>query len=206
MGGPELKAPATFLVVASWLSAFGCGQDTTPAPSPDVVAESIAAGWHVDSVGVRNLSEGDTLNLDAGLTAIETTRAFHPKSDGGEVFAWAFDARTMNPVKLVILRPFEGTKTFEVVGESPMVVPRQLGLNVFELPEPIPLTYPSLFGFYMPEGGVLPFRRVRNWKMLISQRPLPRPFIDRATFAMYGWRYGLRVYWRKKMEAAESSG
>ena len=53
----------------------------------DIVAESKLSGWHVDSVGVKNLVEGDTINLDAGLTIIETMRIFPREVDGGEVFA-----------------------------------------------------------------------------------------------------------------------
>ena len=52
-----------------------------------------------------------------------------------------------------------------------------------------------------PGEGTIPFRKVRNWKMLISQQPLERPFIDRKPFAMYGWRYGVRVFWRRAADA-----
>ncbi|MDA0334485.1 MAG: hypothetical protein O2782_04910 [bacterium] len=158
------------------------------------------AGWQVDTVGVVDIAEGDTLNLDEGLTIIETTRIFPPAADGGEVFAWEFEARELTPVKLLIVRAVEGAKSFELLGESPLVVPRRIGVNHFDLPEPIPLRFPCLFGIYMPEKGAIPFRKVRNWKALISARPFERPYIDRAPFAMYGWRYGARVLWRKKAE------
>ena len=154
----------------------------------DIVAESKLSGWHVDSVGVKNLAEGDTINLDAGLTIIETTRIFPREVDGGEVFAWEFEARALTPVKLLIVRAVDGSKNFEILGESPMTVPRQLGINRIELPEPIPLQYPCLFALHMPESGSIPFRKVRNLKALISSKPFGRPYIDRSPFAMYGWR------------------
>jgi hypothetical protein len=177
---------------------WGC--QTEQEAGPDSVAIAQAAGLQVDTVGVSNLAEGDTLNLDAGLTVIETTRIFPPSADGGEVFAWEFEARELTPVKLLIVRAVDGSKNFELLGESPMVVPRQLGANRFQLPEPIPLQYPCLFGIYMPEKGAVPFRKVRNWKALISARPFERLNIDRAHFSMYGWRYGVRVFWRKTAE------
>ncbi len=154
----------------------------------DIVAESKFSGWHVDLVGVKNLAEGDMINLDAGLTIIETTRIFPREVDGGEVFAWEFEARALTPVKLLIVRAVDGSKNFEILGESPMTVPRQLGINRIELPEPIPLQYPCLFALHMPESGSIPFRKVRNLKALISSKPFGRPYIDRSPFAMYGWR------------------
>ena len=186
------------------LLLWGCGGTPEPA-TPDAVAQAHDAGWHVDSVGVNNLAEGDTINLDAGLTIIETTRIFPRQADGGEVFAWEFEARELTPVKLLIVRAVDGAKNFELLGESPMVIPRQLGANRFELPEPIPLQYPCLFGIYMPEKGAIPFRKVQNWKTLIAARPFTRPYIDRSPFSMYGWRYGIRVFWRKAPEEEETA-
>jgi len=190
------------------LLLWGCGGGgTQDAPSDDPVVHAYAAGWHVDTVGVNNIAEGDTINLDVGLTIIETTRIFPPEADGGEVFAWEFEARELTPVKLLIVRAVDGGKDFELLGESPMVVPRQLGANRFELPEAIPLQYPCLFGLYMPEKGAIPFRKVRNWKTLISTGPFQRPYIHRSKFAMYGWRYGVRVFWRNAVvQQAEGAG
>ncbi len=185
-----------YLVTGVCLLVWGCG--SPEAPPADSVARAQEAGWQVDTVGVKDIAEGDTLNLDEGLTIIETTRIFPPEADGGEVFAWEFEARELTPVKLLIVRAVEGAKSFELLGESPLVVPRRLGINRFDLPEPIPLQFPCLFGIYMPEKGAIPFLKVRNWKALISARPFERPYIDRAPFAMYGWRYGARVLWRKK--------
>lgn len=198
-----LQSAALLLAVAGVL--HGCG-NAPEATLPDPVAAAQAAGWQVDTVGVNNIAEGDTINLDAGLTIIETTRIFPPEADGGEVFAWEFEARELTPVKLIIVRAVEG-RSFELLGESPMVIPRRRGTNRFELPEPIPLRFPCLFGIYMPEKGAIPFRKIHNWKTLISSRPLDRPFIDRAPFAMYGWRYGARVFWRKSVdEEGEGEG
>ena len=194
----ELTRAAALLCALATAGLWSaCGGGEAPAPAADPVAGARSAGWHVDTVGVVNLAEGDTINQDAGLLCIETTRIFPPEADGGEVFAWEFQARNLHPVKLLILQAIEGDQTFEILGESPLVVPRQVGANRFELPEPIPLTYPCLFGLYMPEEAPIPFRLVRNWQTLITQSPLQRPFIDRTPFAMYGWRYGVRVYWRK---------
>jgi hypothetical protein len=188
------------------LMFWGCDQ-MQQSPPADPVAKTNDTGWQVDTVGVRNIAEGDTINLDVGLTIIETTRIFPPEADGGEVFAWEFEARELTPVKLLLVRAVDGAQNFEILGESPMVVPRRLGTNRFELPEPIPLRYPCLFGIYMPEKGAIPFRKVRNWKTLISSRPFERPYIDRAPFSMYGWRYGARVFWRKPVGAeTESDG
>lgn len=179
------------------VASHGCGNNEPAVPLPDPVAKAQQAGWQVDTVGVNHIAEGDTINLDAGLTIIETTRIFPPHADGGEVFAWEFEARELTPVKLLIVRAVDGARNFELLGESPMVVPRNLGANRFELPEPIPLQFPCLFGIYMPEKAAIPFRQVQNWKALISAQPFDRPYIDRSPFAMYGWRYGVRVFWRQ---------
>jgi hypothetical protein len=126
----------------AFLELFRQGRTQDPTPSPRLTM----ACWQVDTVGVRNIAEGDTINLDEGLTIIETTRIFPPEADGGEVFTWEFEARELTPVKLLIVRTVDGAKKFELLGESPMVIPRQIGSNRFELPEPIPLQYPCLFG------------------------------------------------------------
>jgi len=200
LGVSELRRPAATagcVLVAALLALGGCGGTDGPPAQPDPVVVAQAAGWDVDTVGVVNLAEGDTINLDEGLTIIETTRIFPPEADEGAAFAWEFQAQSLNPVKLLIVRAVDGARSFEILGESPMVVPRQLGANRFELPEPIPLKYPCMFGIYMPEAGTVPFRKVTNWKSLIAMRPLERPFIDRTPFSMYGWRYGVRVFWRR---------
>ena len=182
---------------------IGVGCDDTQSGGSDPVMRQVLKGWHVDTVGVVNITEADTVNTDRGLLAIETTRVFPLEANGGEVFAWEFNAMALNPVKMLILRPVHGKDRFEIIGESPMVVPRHKGANVFELPEPIPLQFPCLLGFYMPEEGTIGFRKVLNWKMLITTEPLQRPFISRTPFSMYGWRYGVRAFWRKQQDASE---
>lgn len=194
---------ALWAVTLGCLGMIGVGCDDKQSGGSDPVMRQVLKGWHVDTVGVVNITEADTVNTDRGLLAIETTRVFPLEANGGEVFAWEFNAVALNPVKMLILRPVHGKDSFEIIGESPMVVPRHKGANVFELPEPIPLQFPCLLGFYMPEEGTIGFRKVRNWKMLITTEPLQRPFISRTPFSMYGWRYGVRAFWRKQQDASE---
>ena len=59
------------------LLLWGCG-DAQEVPSTDPVVAAFEAGWNVDTVGVANIAEGDTINLDVGLTIIETTRILPP--------------------------------------------------------------------------------------------------------------------------------
>jgi len=186
---------------------MACGEE--PAADPDLssysndpVEAALAAGFEVDTVGVRNLAEGDTLNLDEGLTIIETTRKF---AAHGEVFAWEFHAKTLNPVKLLVARWKDSSSQLELIGESPTVVPERLGLNKIELPEPIPVRRRDMMGIYMKEAGSVPFRKIRSWKALIMPRPLERPYTRRELFTMYGWRYGVRAFWRKPDSATEQS-
>ena len=178
----------------------GCGGNPQPPPDnqPDPVAHAVAAGALVDTVGLRNLAEGDTLNEDQGLTIVETTISFPPEAAGGEVFAWEFEARELRPVKLLIMRFDQGRDNLELVGESELVVPRQQGINRFVLREPVPIRPHDLYGIYQPEAGTIPFKKVLNWKTLITIKPLTRPWMNRDLFSMYGWRYALRVFWRKE--------
>ena len=78
------------------LLLWGCG-GAQEVPSTDPVVDAFEVGWNVDTVGVANIAEGDTINLDVGLTIIETTRIFPPEANGGEVFAWEFEARELTP-------------------------------------------------------------------------------------------------------------
>ncbi|MBI2502716.1 MAG: hypothetical protein HYW07_05730 [Candidatus Latescibacteria bacterium] len=176
-----------------------CGGSPQPPADtqPDPVARMAAEGAYVDTVGLRNLAEADTLNEDQGLTIVETTVSFPPEAGGGEVFAWEFNARELRPVKLLIMRFDQGKNNLELVGESELVVPRQKGPNRFVLREPIPIRPRDLYGIYQPEAGAIPFKKVHNWKTLITIKPLVRPWMKRELFAMYGWRYALRVFWRK---------
>lgn len=170
------------------------------APSDDAVAAALAAGFAVDTVGVRNLAEGDTLNLDTGLTIIETTVKFPER---GEVFAWEFHAETLNPVKLVVVRWKDSRTRLELIGESPTAIPERLGSNKMQLPEPIPVQRRDMMGIYMQEAGTIPFRKITSWKSLIMPRALERPFTRRERFTMYGWRYGVRAFWRKPNEPTD---
>lgn len=177
----------------------GCGGGSQPPADnqPDPVAQARAAGAVVDTVGLLDLAEADTLNGDQGLTIVETTISFPAAAAGGEVFAWEFNARELRPVKLLVMR-FDQTKdNLELVGESELVVPRQQGPNRFSLREPIPIKPHDFYGIYQPEAGTIPFKKVLNWKTLITPKPLTRPWMKRDLFSMYGWRYALRVFWRK---------
>jgi hypothetical protein len=53
-----------------------------------------------------------------------------------------------------------------------------------------------------PAEATVPFRKVIGWKTLIAARPLERPLMRRDRFAMYGWRYSLRVFWRVAEEGS----
>ncbi len=187
------------LCALSCVLMVACGDEPPPDPdlqsaSADPVDAALAAGFAVDTVGVRNLAEGDTLNLDKGLTIIETTVKF---PEHGEVFAWEFNAETMNPVKLLVVRWKDSRARLELIGESPTVFPERLGLNRIQLPEPIPVRRRDMMGIYMKEAGTVPFRKITSWKTLIMPRPLERPYTRRELFTMYGWRYGVRAFWRK---------
>jgi len=150
----------------------------------------------VDTVGVNNLAEGDTIHTESGLTIIERTRFFGPDSNNGEVFAWEFYAQRLGPVKLVIVRFDQGREHFELVGESETVIPKKIGVNHFVLREPIPVGFRYLYGIIQPEEPVIPFKKIFNWKTFITSRPFERPLMRRDWFAMYGWRYSVRVLWR----------
>ena len=152
-------------------------------------------GMRVDSVGVRNLAQGDTLVDYAPLVVIETTVRLPREADGGEVFAWEFYAEQLNPVKLIIVRNYKDGN-FELVGESETFVPAHKGVNRHILREPIPVAFKDMVGLVQPAEATVPFRKIIGWKTLISASPLERPLITRDRFAMYGWRYSLRVLWR----------
>lgn len=199
---PRYWLAAAAAAVALWTGACGTADEPSRTGAADPVAVALEQGFQVDTVGVRNLAEGDTLNQHPGLTIIETTVTFQPSVTGGEVIAWEFYAEALRPVKLILVRYAGEEKSFELVGESPMVVPAQLGVNRITLPEPIPVEYGTMFGIYQPEEGTVPFRRVRNWKTLITANTFQRPFTPRTLFAMYGWRYAARVFYRYRGGAA----
>lgn len=189
---------------ALWVGACGTTETADQADGVvDPVAAALEQGFQVDTVGVHDLAEGDTLNLDSGLTIIETTVTFQPAVSGGEVIAWDFYAEALRPVKLLLVRYSRAEKSFELVGESPMVVPAHLGVNRVALREPIPVQYGTMFGIYQPEAGTIPFRQVLNWKTMITANTFRRPFTPRALFSMYGWRYATRVFYRHRSEMPE---
>ncbi|MFH1570203.1 MAG: hypothetical protein ABIL09_19585 [Gemmatimonadota bacterium] len=202
----RLVGGAALLTAFSGLGPLACGPAETPPQGglPDPVGEALQAGFQVDTVGVRDLSEADTLNLERGLTIIETTVTFRRAAKGAEAFAWEFEARALHPVKLILVSYSREERSFELVGESPMVVPRQLGLNRMALPEPIPVSYGTMFGIYQPEESTVPFRQVLNWQTLITPKAFQRPFTSRTFFSMYGWQYAARVFYRYR-EATDSS-
>ncbi|MFC1526621.1 hypothetical protein ACFL6X_07425 [Candidatus Latescibacterota bacterium] len=193
------------LAAAAWMGACGPDPEAGDQAQGDAVAEALEAGYAIDTVGVRNLTEGDTLNPDSGLTIIETTVTFQPTARQAEVIAWDFYAEALRPVKLVLFRYVRSEETFELVGESPTVIPRHLGVNRISLPEPIPVGRGSFYGIHQPEEGTIPFRRIRNWKTLITAEPYGRPFTPRTRFSMYGWRYAARVYYRYRPEEGVSA-
>ena len=201
--GCQPLATGLWAVVALSGLLIACGDpppdaDGVAVPlAEDAVAAARAAGFAVDTVGVRNLAEGDTLNLDKRLTIVETTVKF---PEHGEVFAWEFNAETLNPIKLLIVRWKDSRRQLELIGESPTVMPERLGLNKIELPEPIPVRRRDMMAIYMPEAGTVPFRKVKSWKTLIMPRALERPYTRRDRFTMYGWRYGVRAFWRRAAE------
>ena len=195
------KVPLLMCLLAAWWCA--CGQETAqPSESSAEAADrERSAGFAVDTVGVLDLAEADTLNQDRGLTMVETTIAMPPEADGGEVWGWEFMARSLRPVKLIVVRFDQKREQFELVGESGSVVPRQVGVNFFRLREPIPVRSRDMFGIVQPEEGVIPFRKVFNWKAMITAKPFERPMMRRDRFGVYGWRYAVRVFWKRPQEA-----
>ena len=182
----------TSLLLAGLLCACA-GEERS---SEDATArQPLAEEWgQVDTVGVVNIAEGDTSSGYPGLTLIETTRAF---GGDGEVVGWEFFARELNPVKLIIVRRADSDEYFELVGESETIIPRKRGVNRFALREPIPVGFRYMFGVVQPEEPTIPFRKVLNWQTLISTRPLERPLMRKDRFVVYGWRYSVRVFWRR---------
>ena len=196
--GASARVGAALLLAASLSVSCGESPRSGDPATPDPVAAALEAGFQVDTLGVRNLAEGDTLGQFRGLTIIETTVTFQPEATDAEVFAWEFYAEALRPVKLIVVRYARDEKSFELVGESPIVLPERLGINRIALPEPIPVSAGDKFGIYQPEEGTIPFRKIRNWKTMIAAGSFERPFTSRDRFATYGWRYAVRVYYRHR--------
>ena len=192
-----------WILIAGLLLA--CSQQEPPASETAGQPAAWKALWEgdarVDTVGVAQLAEGDTISSHAGLTVIETTVKFPEAAANGEAFAWECYVRELQPIKLIIVRYHDRERTqFELIGESETVIPRQRGLNRFVLREPIPVARRDMYGIVMPEEETLAFRVVRNWKAMITTRPLTRPLMPRDSFATYGWRYPVRVFFRSGTE------
>lgn len=196
---------ASIAVTAIWMGGCGGADQKSLSIGPDPVARALEQGFQVDTLGVRDLAAADTVNGDAGLTIIETTITFRPPVSDSEVIGWEFYAEALHPVKLLLMRYDRAGKTFELVGESPTVVPRHLGVNRVALPEPIPVAYGTMYGIYQAEAGTIPFRKVLNWKTLITASAFQRPFTPRALFSMYGWRYAARVFYRYRSPTAATA-
>mgnify|MGYP001196264933 FL=1 len=189
--------PTVNLIAVMVVFGYGCGNSSSPPAKAvqDVVSRTQAAGYDVGFVGPRNLVNADSLSNHPGLTVIETTVSFPSQADGGEVYAWEFYAKSFKPVKLIIVRLSKGN--VELIGESPMTIPRNIGINFFELPEPIPIQKFDKIGLLQPEEDSIPFKVVRNWETMISASTFERSFKDLNAFSVYGWRYAYRAHWRR---------
>jgi hypothetical protein len=178
---------------------LGACAEPASGPQEDEFARLVAQeGAPIDTLGVVNLAQGDTLSNHPGLVIVDRQLTFPPEAESGEVFAWEFYATQLNPIKLIIVRFDDSGEYLELVGESEMVVPARRGSNRYVLREPIPIHFGCMMGIVQPEEATIPFRKVFNYKTLIAARPLERPLMRRDLFAMYGWRYSLRVFWRKE--------
>ena len=186
-----------FLLLAL-LALVACGGDSTPEVDPVWDALFVQEGMRVDTVGVRDLTQSDTLSDYPGVVIIDRQFTFQPGAEGGEVFAWEYYAQALNPIKLIVVKFEESGEFIEIIGESEMIVPEHKGLNRHVLHEPIPIALGCMMGLVQPQESAIPFRNLRGYKTLITARPFQRPLMRRDAFAMYGWRYALRVFWRQK--------
>ena len=167
-------------------------------PEPKGVAEDVQwpAPGLVDTMGVNNISEGDTIHSESGLVMIEKTGTFPYSGRESEVFAWEIFARQLRPVKLVIVKFDKNREHFQLVGESETIIPRKVGVNRFVLREPIPIGPRYMYGLIQPEEPAVPFKKILNWKAMLTLQPFERPLMRRDHFTVYGWRYSMRVFWR----------
>ena len=179
------------------LALVACSGDSERS-DPAWDALFVQEGMRVDTVGVRSMADHDTVSEHSGLVIIDRQFTFPPDAIGGEVFAWEYYAQELNPIKLIIGKFEESGEFIEIIGESEMIVPEKSGLNRHVLREPIPIFQGCLIGLVQPQGPTIPFRKLTGYKTLITARPFQRPLMRRDAFAMYGWRYALRVFWRQK--------
>ena len=178
----------------------GCGDGSEPPENLQWDALFTDSGMRVDTVGVRNLAQADTTSDYQGLVVIDRQFTFPRNAQRGEVFAWEYYAVSLDPIKLIMVQVEESGELVEVIGESQMVVPKRKGVNRHILREPIPIQFGCMMGLVQPKNGVVPFRVLTGYKTLITSRGFERPFMRRDFFAMYGWRYAMRVFWRKSVE------
>ena len=178
----------------------GCGGNSEAPQNPQWDALFTDAGMRVDTVGVRNLAQADTTSDYQGLVIIDHQFTFPRNARGSEVFAWEYYAESLDPIKLIMVQVDESGELVEVIGESQMVVPERKGVNRHILREPIPIQFGCMMGLVQPKNAVVPFRVLTGYRTLITSRGFERPLMRRGDFAMYGWRYAMRVFWRKSVE------
>ena len=157
-------------------------------------------GVTVDTVGVRNVANFDSSSSHQGLVIVDRQYTFPSTANTGEVFAWEFYAESIDPVKLIVMKFNESADLFEIIGESTTIVPSKLGANRHILREPIPISKGCMMGIVQPKGGTIPFSKIKGYRTFITAKELERPFMKRDVFAMYGWRYAMRVFWRSRIE------
>lgn len=179
---------------------IGCGGGTEPPEDPRWDALFTDPSVQIDTVGVRNLAQADTTSDYEGLVIIDRQFTFPRSAQGGEVFAWEYYAESLDPIKLIMVQLEESGELVEVIGESQMIVPERKGINRHILREPIPIQFGCMMGLVQPKNAVVPFRILKGYKTLITARDFERPYMRRDAFAMYGWRYAMRIFWRKDSE------
>ncbi len=191
------KSATRLVLLATAVLAAACGQNSGDTGAAAEFDRVWAAAVNIDSVGVSNIAEGDTIVSESGLTMYETTGPIRYDPDNlTELFAWEFYAESLNPVKLLVARFTHDRAEFELIGESEVVIPRQLGPNRLILREPVPIGPDTMYGLFQPEGPVVPFRKIRNWKSMLTVKSFERPLMRRDWFAVYGWRFAMKVFWR----------
>ena len=191
------KSATRLVLLTTVVLAAACGQKAGDKGAAAEFDRVWAAAVNVDSIGVSNIAEGDTIVSESGLTMYETTGPIRYDPDNPtELFAWEFYAESLNPVKLLVARFTQDRAEFELVGESEVIIPSQLGPNRHLLREPVPIGPGFMYGLLQPEGPVVPFRKIRNWKSMLTIRPFERPLMRRDGFSVYGWRFALKVFWR----------
>jgi hypothetical protein len=187
---------ALLILIVATVALVGCAAEqveTVDRPVPLEGEKFWEGDAQVDTVGWGQLSAADSLIDHAGITFIETTLRFPAEANEGEVFAWEFYASRLTPVKLLIDKYASSRDFLALAGESETVLPKQIGFNRVVLKEPIPVSRGYMFGIVQPEAPAIPFKKVINWRTLITAREFQRPIMRRDRFTMYGWRFAARV-------------